>query len=107
MTSTLQSNFTESEKDIFIHGSVVFNSVSSLLRQWNQLNIDHKTNENQSFPIVVDCSSMDKIDSAGIALFLDWKRQCIDKGLSFHFRHLPEQARSLIEAYRLQSVLTF
>jgi ABC-type transporter Mla MlaB component len=48
---------------------------------------------------------MERIDSAGIALLLEWQRLSTNDNLNCRYEGLPKQAKKLIEAYRLQSLI--
>jgi len=52
-----------------------------------------------------DCSEVTRIDSAGIALLIEWKRACDNNNKQFSISNLPEQAKSLVDTYRLKDVL--
>ena len=79
-------------------GHLVFDSISTLFSQYNELLKDSQ----QINCIVIDCTKLQRIDSAGLALLLDWKKQlkCKHKQLQLH--SLPKQALALIQALHLQ-----
>ena len=101
MTSLTASKITKSEQGMEISGALVFASVSDLLEQGNQQLKQHQ--DESTF--VINCKAMDRIDSAGIALLIEWQRQCKDKNKTCRFEALPKQAKALIEAYKLQSFI--
>ena len=55
--------------------------------------------------VVVDCSALKRVDSAGISLLLEWKRQCQQQQKQCLYQSLPTQAVSLINTFKLQSLL--
>lgn len=92
----------KTEEGIFtLSGQLIFNTVSTLLNKSLLLMGDIA----QEQPIVVDCSSLSHMDSAGIALLLDWKREASLLGKGIEFRQLPQQAKAIIHAARLSSIL--
>ena len=70
MTSSFTSKVIKSEQGMSVSGMLVFSSVADLLEKGNECLKQH-----QSDSLVIDCNAMDRIDSAGIALLLEWRRQ--------------------------------
>ena len=92
----------KTEEGIFtVSGQLIFNTVSKLLNKIQFL-IDETT---QDQLIIIDCSSLSRMDSAGIALLLDWKREASLVGKNIEFRKLPQQAKAIIRAARLSRIL--
>jgi phospholipid transport system transporter-binding protein len=85
---------------LVLNGSVVYASVAVLLEAGNVL---LESSEDKS--VVIDCEEVSRIDSAGIAMLVEWRRWCKNHKKKFKIEGLPEQAQSLIETYRLQQVL--
>ena len=90
------------EGSFALSGQLVFNTVSELLKKSNIL-IDDASHNNQ---IVIDCSSLSHMDSAGIALLLDWKQKTAAANKSIGFEKLPKQAKAIIHAARLSHILS-
>jgi len=55
--------------------------------------------------LVVDCSGVTRIDSAGLALMVEWLRQARDTKCALRFRNLPEQVLTLVRINGLQDVI--
>ncbi len=55
--------------------------------------------------VVVDCSALKRVDSAGLSLLLEWKRECQKQQKQCSFESLPSQAVSLIETFKLKALL--
>ncbi len=55
--------------------------------------------------VVVDCSALKRVDSAGLSLLLEWKRECQKQQKQCSYESLPSQAVSLIETFKLQTLL--
>ncbi len=53
----------------------------------------------------IDLASLERIDSAGIALLLGWKRDCIKAHKNCYFKSIPQQAKRLIDTYKLGACL--
>ena len=52
-----------------------------------------------------DFSSVEKIDSAGVALLLDWWRSAVKQKKTLQWAHLPERAEALMKLSDLTDVL--
>jgi phospholipid transport system transporter-binding protein len=55
--------------------------------------------------IIIDCSNVSHMDSAGIALLVEWKRQAYRLGQDLLLKDLPQQAKAIIKATRLDTLL--
>lgn len=100
----MTSSVVKTDQGIAVTGNLVYANVSEILKQADQF-IEQSLNSNQD-EFIVDCKNIERIDSAGIALLLDWQRESSKTNKSFQFVEMPDQAKSLIQAYRLQSVIT-
>ena len=92
------------EHGMAITGKLVFATVSEIIKQGNQF-IEQTIQTNQKDFFEIDCVHIERIDSAGIATLIDWRRQCTAAQIDVRFINLPEQAKSLIKAYRLDPFL--
>ena len=99
--TTIKSKIEKSEQGMTLSGELTFASVVDLLEQGNQCLNQHK----QDSPFTIDCKSMERIDSAGIALLLEWHRQCKNNNKLCRFEGLSKQAQALIGTYRLKSLI--
>lgn len=54
---------------------------------------------------VVDLAEVRRIDSAGLALLVEWLRQAQRKGISIHFKNIPSQMWSIVTVYGLEEIL--
>lgn len=97
------STVVSTENGLQLSGSLVFANVSELLEQGTTaLRVLQNL---QLDALVIDCKEIIKIDSAGIALLIEWKRWCNNHKKKCQINGLPNQAKSLIETYRLQHVI--
>ena len=97
------STVESTENGLQLRGSLVFANVSELLEQGtSELRVQKNLQTNT---LVIDCKGITRIDSAGIALLIEWKRWCKNHKKKCQINGLPNQAKSLIETYRLQQVL--
>jgi len=87
-------------QELKLHGSLVYSTVSGLLAMSHEL-------LQKAIPdsITINLSEVDKIDSAGVALLVEWQRYCQQQQKTCHFFGLNEQAVSLIETYKLNDIL--
>ena len=105
MNST-SSKILKSDTGISVSGDLVFSNVADLLKEGNSLLKQHLANGKDDLPFTIDCKEMTRIDSAGIALLLEWQRQFKNKNQNCLFQGLSSQAQALIEAYRLQALIS-
>lgn len=88
------------EQGLQIKGDLVYATVSdvvscstTLLKQFQGESID------------IDCSDLNRLDSAGIALLLEWKRWSLHNNKTFKMVGVKEKASSLISTYKLADIL--
>ena len=60
---------------------------------------------NAQGPITVDLKEVERADSAGVALLVEWLRLASGRGGKLSFANVPEQVRSLIRVNGLTSAL--
>lgn len=101
MPNSNPPNVEQREKGMTVSGSLVFATVTILLEKGCTLIRQHKGGS-----FVIDCSAITRIDSAGIALLIEWQRQSKNNNAVCRFVGLSNQAQSLIRAYRLQSLIS-
>jgi phospholipid transport system transporter-binding protein len=54
---------------------------------------------------VVDLAGVRRIDSAGLALLVEWLRQAQHKGISIHFENIPSQMWAIAAVCGLEEIL--
>ena len=79
---------------------MVYANASELLQEVTPLLEGLQTNE-----IKINCGEVTRIDSAGIAMLIEWKRWCENNNKQCQIEGLQKQANSLIKTYGLQEVL--
>ena len=57
--------------------------------------------------VILDCEQLTRIDSAGIAVFIGWQRECEKNNKKLQLLKLPPQATSLIKANKLDVFFTY
>lgn len=77
-------------------GSLTYESVSNLL---NRKVVDEDL---QGDELSVDCDQLEHLDSAGLALLLQWFRACQQYNKKLTLNNLPAQAQSIIKANKLE-----
>lgn len=55
--------------------------------------------------VAVDLSGVGQVDSAGVALLLEWARLADRRGLQLTYRHVPERALALARIGNAESLL--
>lgn len=96
----MSSELLLTETGLKILGPLQFDTVSSLLSAANK-ELDGMTLDS----IVIDLEKVDRIDSAGVSLLLEWKRQIESKHKTFLIQGMQNQVISLLTTYKLQSLL--
>lgn len=95
-----QFNLESTQNGLKLGGPMVYANASELLEEVIPLLEGLQTNE-----IKINCEEVIRIDSAGIALLIEWKRWCANNNKQCKIEGLQKQANSLIETYGLQEVL--
>jgi len=54
----------------------------------------------------VDLQAVDPVDSAGVAILLEWKRRAAAEGVSLAFENVPPTMASLAELYGVDDLLS-
>jgi phospholipid transport system transporter-binding protein len=85
---------SEERKILHLSGDLVIETVPSLLEQANSLFSKHRQ-------IIIDFEDVPRVDSAGLALLLEWVEWAGSSGTGIQFRNLPE---ALIRIARLSNV---
>ncbi len=88
------------DNGVSLSGNLLFSTVSSILAVGGKMIDSHK-----SASIVIDMSKVAKIDSAGIALLLDWKRLCDTHNKKYQLKDVSQQSLSLINTNKLKAML--
>ena len=95
------SDLTVTDTGLQLAGPLQFDTVSALLeiaeKELDQVKLD---------TVVIDMEKVNRIDSAGVSLLLEWKRQLQAKNKSFVIKGMQDQVLSLLKTYRLQSLFS-
>ncbi len=83
-----------------LKGNLTFSAVSSVLSEGCKLLESH-----QADSVNINLADVKKIDSAGIALLLEWKRLCDRNNKSYQVVGAQKQAISLITTNKVQGIL--
>jgi len=89
-----------SPQGIKLSDKLVFANVSSI---WDRSKILLLSNKNTS--VNIDCNAVSHIDSAGLALMIEWKKWCHQHKKECCFVGLQDQATTLIKTYKLEDIL--
>jgi phospholipid transport system transporter-binding protein len=54
----------------------------------------------------VDLKGVDPVDSAGVAILLEWKRRALAEGMQLAFENVPPTMASLAELYGVDELLS-
>ena len=82
---------------VFIRGSLKFDTVKALCHS-----IDFSQYSGRQ--VRVDLSDVDGIDSAGVALCVDWVSQAVKEGVQIEFQKAPDQMLRLASMNQLENL---
>ncbi len=82
---------------VSVSGSLDFDSVPDL--------VETPWGEGAPARIEVELGAVRRADSAGLALLLEWARAARRQGRQIHFRHTPEQLKSLARVTGVDAIL--
>lgn len=88
------------DNGVSLSGNLLFSTVSSILTVGCAMIENHKAGA-----IAIDMSEVGKIDSAGIALLISWKRLCDTNNKKYQVKGASQQAISLISTNKLEKLL--
>jgi len=92
-----------------LKGRLVFDTVDKLVQtslvQPNTAANHTSQPAKEAIAVTLDCHQLSHMDSAGIALLLEWKRQLAGQGQCLILKNLPQQAQAIIHATRLDYLL--
>jgi len=87
-----------SDGDIKVSGTLGFGGVVSLLDMSREFFAGQE-------PLVFDLAEVGKVDSAGLALLIEWMCMAEKSGQSISFQHLPKQLIDIAQVSGLDEVL--
>ena len=89
---------TLGEGKFIVRGELDFGTVEAL---WQQAN-----GQFQAYPSVrIDLSAVDRADSAGVALLVEWLREAKARGQSLQFVNTPAQMLAIFRVTDLEDLL--
>lgn len=83
---------------VAVAGAMVFSEVSALLER-----SDAAFSSRQS--LVFDLSAVEKTDSAGLALIIEWMKRANESGQDICFKQLPKQLLDIAGVSELEQVI--
>ncbi len=81
-----------------LSGQIDIHSVPGLLKQAKGL-------FNPPRNVVLDLKAVDRMDSAGLALLIEWLRLAKRRGASLQFRNIPSQIQAIATVCGLENLL--
>ena len=100
MSNSSTATIAQTEEGISFDGDLVFSTVASVLPDGC-----HYIEIHEAEIIIINLLKVKKIDSAGIAMLIAWKRLCDTKNKNFMIIGAQPQVVSLITANKLQEIL--
>lgn len=82
-----------------INGELSFSTVSKVLEQSRPLLATMKGQ------VVIALADVERVDSAGLALLIQWMRMAREQGMEIRFRHVPAQLLAIAHASDLDHIL--
>lgn len=55
--------------------------------------------------VTLDCAGLEKVDSASVALLVDWLRRAKQRKINLSFAKIPERMQRIIQLSNLEGVL--
>lgn len=90
----------ETEGEFALRGSLSFDTVPGLWAQADGVFQDAPA-------LTIDLGGVERADSAGLALLIEWTRQARDHGQTIRFVNLPEQMLAIARVSGLDNILPF
>ncbi len=81
-----------------LHGAMSFATAQNILKQSEKLFARHDA-------LQIDLSGVDKADSAGLALIIEWKSQASDRSANIRFRNVPESLLAIARTSEVQDLI--
>ena len=97
------TSIIKTKQGMSVSGALTFSNVKEVLSQGGEF-IEQFASQKEKF-FEIDCSAVPRIDSAGIALLIEWHRQCVNADTSSRLVGLLDQPKSLIKTYQLESLV--
>lgn len=82
-----------------VNGELTFATVTALLAKSRPL-FDQASKQ-----ITVELGEVERADSAGLAILIEWMRQAKERGATIAFSHLPDQMLAIATASELDTLL--
>jgi phospholipid transport system transporter-binding protein len=82
-----------------VRGALTFATVGELLRN------SQAVFQGPAAHLDLDLGGVERVDSAGLALLIEWMRTARDNGKSVRFHHVSPQMRSIAEVSDLDGIL--
>jgi len=99
-TEAAQSQIDSAGEGLFrVRGDLTFATVSDVLAHSQPLLV------RGSGRVVLELTDVQRADSAGLALLMQWLRMGKQQGLDIRFRHLPEQLLAIASASDLEGLI--
>lgn len=101
MSSKMTSTVSTSEEPgvLRVSGELSFTTVTGLLEQSRPLL------QGAQGWLVMELADVQRVDSAGLALLIQWMRMARERGIDILFRHVPEQLMAIARASDLEQIL--
>ncbi len=84
---------------LHVRSDLTFATVNAVLAQSRSLL------EGEAGRLVIDLADVPRVDSAGLALLMQWLRMGKKLGVEVRFRQLPEQLLAIARASELESLI--
>lgn len=91
-----------------VHGDLDFHSIADLLEDSDKLFPIKTSSETPSkSPLQISLAEVNRCDSSGVALLIDWLRQAREHGQELKFVNIPVQMQAIIRVTDLEELLPF
>lgn len=80
-----------------VSGELVFATVGGILQDTRDLFAGER--------ITFNLAGVERADSAGLALLIEWMREAAQREMKIHFDGIPDQLRAIARASRLEHLI--
>lgn len=98
MTAVIETT----EQGLALKGDFVYETVPDLVQVGEAALKDSSASE-----LIINCSEVNRMDSAGVSLLLEWMRVGSESNQSIKLEAFPAQAKSLLETLKLNELFKF
>ncbi len=86
----------------YLQGELTVDTIDSVLKEGRRMFSKLKSGSD----VHLDCSQLEKVDSASVALLIEWVRAARKKKIHLTFEKIPDKMQRIIELSNLTALLS-